>query len=88
MGILFIDLYLYNGATGLTRTGRIQPFTLFGGAVCAEMCQRLQRAHKRRSAPPRVGLHPAAAALLIFQTALSVIRIHNKLEFAGSISEQ
>jgi hypothetical protein len=75
MGILFIDLY--NGATGRTRTGRIQPFTLFGGPFCAEMCQLL-----------RVGLHPAAAALLIFQTALSMIRIHNKLEFAGSISEQ
>jgi hypothetical protein len=33
-------------------------------------------------------LYPAEADLLIFQTALWKIRIDNKFEFAGSISEQ
>jgi hypothetical protein len=46
MGILFI--YLYNGATGHARTGRDQPFTLFGGAFCAEMCQLLLLEQERR----------------------------------------
>ncbi|MGV7242617.1 hypothetical protein [Caballeronia sp. M23-90] len=85
MGILFI--YLYNGAAGHARArqGQLLPYLAARSVQkCVSVCGLI-----RNDVPAScVCLQLATAVLLIFQTALPTLRIHNKFEFAGSISEQ
>jgi hypothetical protein len=64
MGILFI--YLYNGAARHARADKAA-FTLFGGAFCAEMCQRLRLNQERRCSLPACVSNPQWLFCLSFK---------------------